>query len=662
MDIGILHDVLVIFVLSIFVLLTCFKLRIPTVVGFLITGVLCGPHGLKMVNAVGEVEVLAEIGVVLLLFTIGLEFSVRKLLAIKKQVFLGGLGQVFLTTAVTFLIMALIPSVSLKQGIFYGFLLSLSSTAIVLKTLQDKAQLATRYGKFILGVLIFQDVAIVPMMLMTPFLSGSSELSLAQAAYQMGRALLILTGVLIGARFIIPRLLFQIAKTRQKELFIVCVLAICFLVAWVTSSIGLSLALGAFLAGLIISESEYGHHAVGNILPFQQVFTSFFFVSIGMLLDLDFLIQHPFAVLFVVILSLVIKFLAASFIAILMHHPIRSAVLAGLGLSQVGEFAFILAEVGTEHGLIVGSSYQMFLSVSLLTMGLCPFIMNLSPWLAEVAMELPLPEFFKKGRAITPAKGFKVLKPKDHIVIVGFGICGRQLAWASKLAGVKYSIIETNPETVVKEKQANEPIHFGDAGQKAVLEETNIKEARILVIAISDPIATRGIIEIAKEINPSIYIIVRTRYLREVESLTEIGAHDVIPEEFETSVEIFTRVLRKYLIPQTDIDKFVYEVRFRRYQVMRSDLEIPTQLSDLTQNLSEMEIGVFKLKESSNLNNKKLKDSDIRSKYGLNVLLIRRGEKNYTNPPANLSLKIDDLIVLFGDHTKLGEFSNDEIG
>ena len=656
MDIPLLSDILTIFGLSIGVLLLCARLRIPTIVGLLLTGVICGPHGLGIIQAVHEVEMMAEIGIVLLLFTIGLEFSLAKLLRIKNLVIIGGALQVIVTILCS-AALASIVGVPPSKAMFFGFLVALSSTAIVLRLLQDRAQITTPHGQLIVAILIFQDIAVVPLMLMTPLLAGGEEIHHMALIFQLGRGLLILGAVFITARWLVPHLLFQIARTRNSQLFILCVLFLCLAVAWATSYAGLSLALGAFLAGIIISESEYSSHAVGNILPFQQVFTSFFFVSIGMLLNLEVLFDNLPLVLLIAITVLSLKFFVAGGIVSVMGYPLRTAIITGLGVCQVGEFAFILAATGIKHNLISAHSYQLFLATSLLTMGLTPLLLSIAPRVVDLVHRFKLPDRLQQGRSKPEIPQGK--RYKDHLVIIGFGVCGRNLAWAARIADIDYVILEMNPETVRRERANGEPMFFGDATQEAVLEQVNAAEARTVVIAINDPVAVRRMVEEIRALSSRAYIIVRTRYLHELQPIRDLGADDVIPEEFETSIEIFTRTLRKYLIPQDEIDKLVAEVRSRGYQVLRRIADDRLTVSDLRRHLSDTEIGVYRVPEESELAGQSIQSSNIRNRFGVTVLMIRREEEVIANPLPDTLLQGNDLLVVFGSPEELVQFAAD---
>jgi len=655
MEIPLLNDIVIIFGLSIAILFICHRLRVPTIVGFLLTGILAGPYGLGLVKAVHEVEILAEVGVVLLLFTIGIEFSLERLLQIKKSVLMGGSIQVLLTLLVTFVIARQLGQ-PIGESIFIGFLISLSSTAIVLKLIQERAEVDSPHGRTTLGILIFQDIIIVPMILFAPLLAGATGDLGESVLVLIAKGIGIIGLVFVSAKWIVPQVLYQIARTRSQELFLLSIVVICLAVAWITSSAGLSLALGAFLAGLIISESEYSHHALGNILPFRDVFTSFFFVSIGMLLDVGFLFRQPGTIVLIALGVLVLKSIIASFATVLLGFPLRTSILVGLALGQVGEFSFILSKTGVEHGLLAGNIYQMFLAVSVLSMAATPFIITLAPRIADIMLRLPLPKRLISG--FYPVSEIKVENKKHHLIIIGFGVNGRNVARAARVSGIPYAIIEMNPETVRSEQAQGEPIYYGDSTQESVLQHANIKDARIVVAAINDPTATRRITEIIRRLNPEVHLIVRTRYLQEVKPLYELGADEVIPEEFETSVEIFTRVLAKYFIPRDEIERLVAEVRSDGYEMFRSLSKESSSFSDLKLHLPDVEISTLRVAERSPLVGKSLAEIELRKKYGVTVLAIRRDSQILSNPNVNMPFCANDMLFVLGPPDKVAEVAS----
>ncbi len=650
MEIPLLTDIVIILGLSVVVILIFQRFKIPTILGFLITGFISGPYGLSLVEASHEVEILAEIGVILLLFIIGLEFSLKSLSAIKRAVFIGGSVQVGLTT----LLVALLAnqfSYSWGQAIFLGFLFALSSTAIVLKIFQERGEINTPHGKMIVAVLIFQDIIVVPMMLFTPLIAGKSDDVWGSLAILAIKGIFVIIFVLIAARYIVPKLLYYVARTRKSELFILSIVVICFSVAWLSSSLGLSLALGAFLAGLIISESEYSHQATSNILPFREIFTSFFFVSIGMLLDMEFLFEHFWLVLGLTILTFLGKGLIASLAALILKYPIRTVILVGLSLFQVGEFAFILSKTGLENDLLEEVTYQYFLSVSLMTMAATPFVImfanNIVKYLSNTGVYGRLSDLGYKGNNRTAADADEELK--DHIVIIGYGINGRNLSLAARNAGIPYQIIELNAETVIKEKKKGEPIIFGDAVEGPVLHHVHVQKARVVVIAISDPAATKRIILNIRQFSPTVHIIVRTRFVQEMEENYRLGADEVIPEEFETSIEIFTRVMSKYLVPQDEIETFTRSIRAGKYEMLRSPSFTANNIRSLEGTLPDLNVATLKI-QRSNLPfvNVPLEESRIRSEYGINLIAINRSGKLVMDIHGATRILPDDILYVIG--------------
>ncbi|MBC2695514.1 MAG: potassium transporter KefB [Desulfobacteraceae bacterium] len=654
MEIPLLNDIVVIFGLAIAVLFICHQFRVPSVVGFLLTGILVGPYGFALVKAVHEVEILAEIGIVLLLFTIGIEFSLEKLLQIRKSVLMGGSLQVLLTFGATFLVARRFGQAS-GEAAFIGFLVALSSTAIVLKLIQERAEVDSPHGRTTLGILIFQDIIIVPMILLTPLLAGATGNLGESILVLLAKGIGIILLVMVSTKWIVPHALYQIARTRNQEVFLLSVVVICLGVAWLTSKAGLSLALGAFLAGLIISESEYSHQALGNILPFRDVFTSFFFVSIGMLLDVDFLFQQPGTIALIALGVLILKSIIACFATVLLGFSFRTSILVGLALSQVGEFSFILSRTGVEHGLLAGNVYQMFLAFSVLSMAATPFIITLAPRAADIILRLPLPKRLISG--FYPVAEIKVKVKKDHLIIIGFGVNGRNVARAALLSGIPYAVIEMNPTTVRNEQAQGEPIYYGDSTQEVVLQHANIKDARIVVTAINDPASTRRITEIIRRLNPKVYLIVRSRYLQEMKPLYELGANEVIPEEFETSVEIFTRVLAKYLIPRDKIEALVAEIRSDGYEMFRSLFKESSSFSDLNLQLPDVEISTLRVFERAPLVGKSLAEIELRKKYGVTVLAIRRNSQILSNPNVNMPFCANDVLFVLGPPDRVTEVS-----
>lgn len=646
MEYEFLKSLEVIFVASAVVILLLYKLKIPSLVGFIISGIIIGPYGIGIVKDTHFIQILAEIGVILLLFTIGIEFSMAKLVRIKKAVLGGGGIQVLLTIAVS----ALFTYIAIKdvnKSVFFGFLYALSSTAIVLKVLSEKGEIDSPHGRTMVGILIFQDLCIVPLMMLIPVLSGDL-IDILDISIKMGKALLIIGIVLLSARWVVPLFLHQVVRTKSRELFLSTIILLCLGIALITSKFGLSLALGAFMAGLIISESEYAHQAISDILPFKDSFMGLFFVSIGMLMNIEFVFNNVLKIATIVLFIFGLKIITGTVSALIIGAPFRSSLYAGIGLAQIGEFSFVLAIAGKASGLITEDFYQIFLSSSIVTMILTPFILQIAPAASDWTVSRGIFKKISRLQRISASESFPKMK-HDHVIIIGFGINGRNLATVLREAEIPYVVLEMNSDTVKEMKKKAEPIYFGDGTSKEILHKLWIQKARLLVIAISDPASTRRIVSIARQENPDIYIIVRTRYIIEVDDLKRLGANEVIPEEFETSIEIFSRVLHQYSFPRNIILDMVEKIRSNSYTALRN-IEVPKRhLFEEYEWLPEIEMDGYRIPDGSHLSEKSIKELQVRKKSGVTVIAVRRDQKIHINPEPDFVFKAGDIVLFTGD-------------
>ena len=649
MDLFALRDMVILFGLAVFTVVLFRRLMFPSIIGFLFTGILAGPYTLGFIRDTHQVEQMAEIGVVLLLFAIGIEFSMKELMRIKHLVFWGGGLQLGLTILAITLLSAGF-GFSFQQSAFFGFLVALSSTAILMKLLMDAGEIDTPHGKMALGILIFQDLCVVPLMLFTPFLAGAGE-GLQGILMVSAKAAAVVLCAHFGARFAVPWVFEQVVKARSRELFILTIILIGFGTAWITSQAGLSLALGAFIAGLAISESEYSHQALGDIIPFRDAFMSLFFISVGMLLDPSVILRHPVLVLSLIVTIILIKTVITSGAAVSLGLPMRVAIITGLSLAQVGEFSFVLSLEGLKHGLLSPELYQVFLAASVATMALTPLCIKISGPVADRLVRY-LPVRLTRGKGVLAGREHK-LTLTDHVIIVGYGLNGRNLSRALKHLKVPHAVIETNPFTVSAEKKRGNHIIFGDGSNREILEHAQISKARIIVVAISDAAAARRISALARRINPNIYIIVRTRYVAEVEPLFRLGVNEVIPEEFETSVEILSRVLKKFLLPEDDIEECIEEVRRDGYEMLRGVSRRHSHAVGITGYLAGAEVGTFKVRSGSPLEGQSLREGTLRNRSGVTVLAIKRGDEMIANPDPVWELREGDIVLLLGTPEQL---------
>ena len=644
-DFPLLSDLLLLLLVSVPIAFVFSRLRLPTIVGFMITGVVIGPYGLGLIKDVHAIEVLAELGVVLLLFTIGLEFSLRRISEMKRLVFLGGGLQV----ALTFLLVAGIAywlGRPLNQSVFFGFLFALSSTAIVLKSYIDRAEVDAPHGRAGVGILLFQDLSIVLMMLMVPILGGREGSSPGRIALTLGTAIAAIAVIIFAARKIVPFLLYHIVRLRSPEVFIIFIVLMSLGTAWVTSRFGLSLALGAFIAGMVLSESEYSHQIVADILPFRDVFNSLFFVSIGMLLSLSALVSDLAVVLTWVAALTIGKALLVLAVVRLLGYSLRISTMTALGLAQIGEFSFILAKAGLPEGLLSAADYQRFLAASIISMIATPFLIKAAPRIGYA-----LQSIFAPGSMLEPTvTGFQPAETdlRDHVVIIGYGLNGRNLAKVLRRAKLPYVVLELNAEVVREASQQGEKIIYGDATRKEVVHHAGLEEARVLVLAISDPTATRHTVWLARQINPDIHIIVRTRYMSELAELRELGADDVIPEEFETSIEIFSRVLREYGVARHALQRHVSEIRSEGYQMLRSPSVPLISMSEIAEALGTASTETLILEDNSPATGRTIGELELRRRTGATIVAIVRDGRTDINPGSEFKFEAGDIIVLLG--------------
>ena len=647
-----LRSLVIIYGLSAIVVFTLGKLRVPSLIGFLIAGVLLGPYGFELISDVHLVEIFAEIGIVLLLFTIGMEFSLKKILALKKTIFAGGFLQILITGLIVFFI-TVNSGYDINSSIVMGALVALSSTAIVLKLLFERAEIDSQFGKSSLGILIFQDLSVVFFLLLLPMLTAH-ESGIFNVLKILAESLLFITAVIVSARLLVPKLLHQIVHSRIRELFVISIIFICLGTAYLTYELGFSLALGAFIAGLVVSESEYSFQAISDILPFKDSFNGLFFISVGMLMDVNFFLSNAGYIMLIVLIVIVVKILSTTLAVLLAGSHLRIALHSSLILAQVGEFAFILAVSALKLGLISDTIYQYFLSSAIITMLITPLMFYISPTVSTWVTSRKILARLESMRAIEQKKGFKDRK-SDHVIIVGFGLNGKNLALVLKELEVAYMVLEMNSHTIDEARKQGESIIYGDATSREILHKLNLEKARVIVICISDPSATRNIVLTARKMNPHVYIVVRTRFLAEVEDLIETGADEVIPAEFETSIELFSRVLKFYNMPKSLIGQYADRFRTDHYQMFIRG-ETPKRLfHDTIALMPHMDYESYVVDKGSVAAGKTLRESSIHEKTGSFAVAVKRGNETINGIRANFQLQDNDIVFLIGDKQSLKE-------
>jgi CPA2 family monovalent cation:H+ antiporter-2 len=565
-----LPEVVALFVAGAAIAYVCHRLGLVPIAGFLIAGVVIGPHALGLVRDRALVDAAAEAGVILLLFTIGIEFSLDKLARIQRLIFGGGGLQVALASAATVGLLTLF-GVPWKLGLFTGFLVSLSSTAIVLKLIGERGEAGTAQGQVGLGLLIFQDLAIIVMVLLVPMLGGTSG-SGGDILWALGKAAAIIALVLLGARRLMPRLLEVVARTCSPELFLLTVIAVCFGTAYLTNLAGVSLSLGAFLAGLLVSESSFSQHALGEILPLEILFSATFFVSVGMLLDLGFVLTHLPLVVFAIGAVLLVKVATTAVAVRALGYPLPVAAASGLMLAQVGEFSFVLERAGREAGLspagLGESGSQAFIAATVVLMVLTPALTALG---ARVAGRIERRRASAEPAAPEPPPPAHFDHLADHVLVAGYGQAARCLVRVLEGSRIPYVITTLSPGGANEAEAEGLPVLRGDYAKRHTLELARVDVARLMVIADDDPATVHRVAAVARSLNPALRIVARTRYKAEIEALAAAGVDLVVAEELESIVQIFAEVLRGYGVPPVEIEAREAEIRGGGYRALREE-------------------------------------------------------------------------------------------
>ena len=637
---NVLTSLVTVLALTVVTVFTFHKLKLPTVIGFLAVGVAMGPHGFGVIGHGAEIELLAEIGIVLLLFSIGLEFSFERFLSVKGLIIVGGSLQVALTVlAVT--AAGLHLGYPLRISFFFGLLASLSSTAIVLKIYSDRGELSALHGRLAVGTLLLQDIIAVPMMLSVPVLGETEAVSLQVVGLTVGKSVLAVALIFTASRFIVPWFLHQVARLRNQEIFVLFVLLICLGTAWLAFQSGISLALGAFVAGLLISDSEYSHQVIADIHPLRDSFAGIFFISLGMQVEVGFVREEFSLIAAAWLLLVLIKGGLLTAIFSFLQRSFRLGLLLGLALAQVGEFSLILARMGGAFELLSPDQEQIFLATSILSMLATPLLI-----LGGSRLGFAL---HRGDGAEEPSAGDMT----GHVLIVGYGLNGRNLARVLREVDIPHRILDLNPQMARRVRNEGETIDFGDATRPSVLAGMGVARARVLVVAISDPMATSRIVWHARRLNPDIYIIVRTRYVAEIPRLTRLGANEVIPEEFETSVEIFARVLQEYHVPRNVITLQVELVRREGYSMLRGLRLEGKSLARFNQFLTGATADTFLVQQDAPGAHYTIGELKDHFQGRTSVLALVREGVSVESPPMDYALRPGDILVLLGSHADL---------
>ncbi|MFO0419041.1 MAG: cation:proton antiporter [Planctomycetota bacterium] len=669
---GALLELALLFALCVGVAVTFHRFRLPPIVGFLVAGVLVGPNAIGLVQHKAMVEHLAEVGVVVLLFAVGLEVPLGQIQRLRRAIFVGGGLQIVGTIAATAAV-AMAFGASWQLGVLLGFLIALSSTAAATKILVDQGELAAPHGRVVLGVMIAQDLAVVPMILLLPFVVGGGDGGAASPLRSLAN-LGLLAAVLAAARLLVGPLVRLVARTRNRELFVLFLATWCLSLAAVTAALELSLALGAFLAGVLLADSDHHSQAAAETEPFRDAFASLFFVSIGMLFDAGVVAERPLAVGVGLAAVLVGKAALMAFAVGRLGQPRWVQLRAALTAAQVGEFSFVLVQLAKQKNkeLLAGDLERVFLVVAVLSIAVTPLLYALGKRLAARARDAAAPAAVGTAAVGTAgstagsaagstagsgeaADGHHAGIPKrEHAIVVGFGPTGRTIAAGLQAAGVPYVVAEMNADTVKAEKLKGTPIVLADCTRQHALEALGVHGAQLLVLAVNDGAATSRIAQLARQLAPDLHVLARSTYTAEADGLRRAGATDVVPQELEASVEMLVRTLRRFLVADDEIGRQVRGVRARAGGERLAEVA-GGEAAQLAEFVPGIGFAVFRVQPAADCLHRTLAEVGIRRRTGCSVVAVRRDGQNLGAITPDTVLAPGDAVVVIGPKARLAD-------
>ena len=655
-DHSLLAQLLLTYAVALVLVVALARVRVPSIVALMMAGVVAGPAGIGIFSRPEEVEMLAELGIVLLLFTVGLDFSLTAIEQIWRKILVAGVLQILGTAALIALLDMWLGGAPPQLALFVGLFVALSSTAIVLKGLAERNELTSPHGRLSVGILLLQDLAIVVLLLLVPILSGKTPVSAIPMA--LLKALGAIAAVAAMSRLLLPPLLRLVTSSGRREAFPLAVVVASVGTAWLGTVFGLSMAVGAFLAGLMLAESEFSHQAYAEVRPVRDVLSGLFFISLGMLVDLGMIFDRWPAVVAAALAIVALKSLVAGSSLIAAGTPLRVAVAGAIGLSQVGEFSFILGQAGLDAGLLPRDLWQVLLSASIATMAVTPGLLAFAPGAADAVSRWVAATF--RGK-VAGTDGTSVVPGQDeadnqtlqgHVIILGFGAGGRLVARALRDLGIPYIVLELNGATVQQAKREGERIIYGDATSPESLEAVAAERARAIVSLLSDPDGTRRMATLVKRLAPSIQIIARTRYRLEAERLKAAGAHVAVAEELEASLEVLAQLLARLDVAGNVIQPLL-EI-FRRESVTLRPVKAPhASAGGLPQVLQDLPVSTHQVEPEHWAAGKSMADIGLRARTGATVLAINRGGTFITPIAPDEKVRPADVLNLVGDESDI---------
>lgn len=618
------------------------RLSLPPVLGYLLVGSLIGPHALDQMSGLSGVSHLAEFGVVFLMFSIGLEFSLPKLFAMRRTVFGLGLLQVVLTMVVVAgLCMA--SGLGWQTGMALGGVLAMSSTAVLTKLLSERMELEAPHGREVIGVLLFQDLAVVPLLVIIPAFSASPEQVVVILGVAMGKALLMLLAVFLLGKRLLGKWFLIVAKGKSAELFVLNVLLVTLGLAWLSEKAGLSMALGAFLAGMLISETEYRHQVEEDIKPFRDILLGLFFVTVGMMLDIPLIFAHFWGVVAVLTALLAVKFALVFGLSRLFGALSGAAMRSGLWLCAGGEFGFVLLSEISQNDLATPAVVQVVLAALVLSVLLAPVVVHFSD---RLVLRFAASEWMMRSLQLTRIAA-RTMHTERHAVICGFGRSGQHLARFMAEEGVSYVALDLDPDRVRAAAAAGENVVYGDAARREALVAAGIARARVLIVSFLDTRAAERVLALAHALNPGLPVVVRSADEKDFERLLRAGAAEVVPETLEAAMMLASHALIHAGVPINRVLKRVRRTRQARYRSLRGFFHGERDREENTRDAEEARLHSVSLPEGAYAIGRSLGELLV-SGQGAEVTVVRRRNAATLEPVASMRFEVGDVVVLLG--------------
>ena len=647
-EIDLIRDLAVLWSLSLISGLICLRLKLPVIVGYMLAGILVGPHALKLIDSPEQIRILSEFGVAMLLFVLGVDLSLRKVLSSAKRIVSAGLAQMILTIGAAWVIAQQTGMVNNNAaGLVFGCICAISSSVVISRVLMDRGEQDSIHGQILIPLSLVQDLCLVAIIPFFPVMAQSS-LDLSGVLLSAAKAVFFMLAVIWGSTRFVPQLLARAAGANSREIFLLTLLVLCLGIAVLSKSLGLSIALGAFIAGIMICESSYAHQALHDLAPLRDVFSSIFFISVGLLLDPAYIVHHWVQVILFLLALIIGKSVFGTIAALFATNNLRSAILVGVGLAQIGEFSFVLMTLGHDSKLISDSIYNLFFAGSIMTMIANPALMAILP---KLMIRLQNAELSKINDAGSDSND----SLSGHVIVCGYGRIGRNLGLILEAQQIPFIVIELNASIVEQLGLAGIKHVYGDAVSANVLKKAQIRKAKAIVLTVPDPLSGRFITTFARKWNPDIKIITRAHRGDDLRIFREAGANAVVQPEFEASIEITRLVLHSINCPLSDIQKALAEMRTRRYAIFQpdiSEIEVfahPQQADDV--------MGIWFKIESDAVEGQSIRKLNIREQTGATVTAVKRGSQTFSFPEPDFLLKTRDEIYAVGASEQLEKFA-----